>query len=142
MAQPPPLSLLLMARFRYPHRVSYAECTLGDHVYYGRYLDLLERARGECFRQLGTTFLQWQQQDTIFPVIELRVRYKAPARYDDVLNIETWISLAEKMRLNFGYRLVNQNDILIVEAETLHICTNVVGKPKRLPEALIDTLKS
>ena len=39
--------------FRYIRRVTYAECTLGNHIYHARYLDLLEAARGEFFRQLG-----------------------------------------------------------------------------------------
>ena len=36
--------------FRHHHRVTYAECTIGDHVYHSRYLDLLEAARGEFMR--------------------------------------------------------------------------------------------
>src|SRR5882724_12051566 len=94
--------------FRHTHRVTYAECTVGDHIYYARYLDLLEAARGEFFRQLGVTFLEWQVRDTTFPVIECRLRYKSPARYDDVLAIEVWPTLAEKVRLNFSYRILNQ----------------------------------
>lgn len=62
--------------FIHPVRVTYAECTVGNHVYYGRYLDYLEEARGEFFRQMGCPLLQWQQAETIFPVIELRLRYK------------------------------------------------------------------
>ena len=41
--------------FRHTHRVTYAECTVGDHVYHSRYLDLLEAARGEFMRSLGST---------------------------------------------------------------------------------------
>ena len=71
--------------FRYSHRVTYAECTVGNHVYHARYLDLLEAARGEFFRGLGFPFLGLQEQDTVFPVIECQLRYKAPARYDERL---------------------------------------------------------
>ena len=53
--------------FRHPHRVSYAECTVGNHVYYSRYLDWLEAARGEFIRSLGSTVLQWQECDVYFP---------------------------------------------------------------------------
>ena len=53
--------------FRHTHRVSYAECTVGNHVYHSRYLDLLEAARGEFLRTLGPTVLHWQEQDVIFP---------------------------------------------------------------------------
>ena len=78
--------------FRYSHRVTYAECTIGDHIYHSRYLDLLEAARGEFMRSLGETVLALQEADYIFPVIEARLRYKYPARYDDLLAIEVWMT--------------------------------------------------
>lgn len=67
--------------FQHPHRVLYADCTLDNHVYHTRYLDLPEAARGEFFRRLGVPFLDRQEQDVIFPVIEARLRYQSPARY-------------------------------------------------------------
>ncbi len=127
--------------FRHQHRVAYAECTLGNHVYYARYLDVLEGARGEFFRHLGTTFLAWQERPTIFPVIECRLRYKTPARYDDVLTIEIRVTVAKGVRLNFAYRILNQANAFILEAETLHVCTGLDERPKRLPEELTVALQ-
>ena len=122
--------------FRHTHRVTYAECTVGNHVYHSRYLDLLEAARGEFIRSLGPTVLHWQEKDVIFPVIEARLRFKSPARYDDLLAIEVWPTLVERVRLNFGHRVTNQHDKLVLEAETFHACTGINEKPKRLPEEL------
>ena len=127
--------------FRHSHRVSYAECTVGNHVYHSRYLDLLEAARGEFIRSLGHTVLHWQEKDVIFPVIEARLRYKFPARYDDVLAIEVWPTLVERVRLNFGHRVTNQHGKLILEAETFHARTGIDEKPKRMPEELAERLK-
>ena len=129
------------ARFEYTHRVGYAECTVGNHIYYARYLDLLDRARGEFFRGLGAPLQQWQDQDTIFPVIESHVRYKSPARYDDLLSIEAWVTAAHGVRLNFAYRLTKGPGTLIAEAETLHVCTGLSEKPKRLPAGLVALLQ-
>jgi acyl-CoA thioester hydrolase len=126
--------------FRHIHRVTYADCTVGNHIYYGRYLQLLEEARGEFSRHLGTTLLELQQQDTIFPVIECRIRYKAPARYDDLLTIEVAPTLAQGVRLNFDHRIISQNGILILEAETFHVCTGLNDKLKRLPNELVEKL--
>ena len=56
--------------FTHVHRVTYADCTVGNHVYYGRYLDLLETVRGEFFRHLGTSFLEYQEEGIFFPVSE------------------------------------------------------------------------
>lgn len=127
--------------FRWEHVVSYAECTVGNHIYYSRYLDILEKARGEFFRRLGKTLLQWQAEDTAFPVLECRIKYHAPARYDDRLKIEVRVTKAEGVRLNFShaiYRLAPSQ--LLVEAETFHVCASLGEKPKRLPGELLRML--
>ncbi len=127
--------------FRYQHRVTYAECTIGDHIYHSRYLDLLEAARGEFMRSMGEPVLTLQNADYIFPVIEARLRYKYPARYDDFLTIEVWMTRVERVRLNFGHRISNQQGRLILEAETFHCTTSRDEKPKRLPENLVAKLE-
>ena len=127
--------------FRHTHRVTYAECTVGNHIYHSRYLDLIEAARGEFIRSLGHTVLHWQEKDVIFPVIEARVRYKSPARYDDLLAIEVWPTLIQRVRLNFGHRVTNQHGKIVIEAETFHACTGIDEKPKRMPEELAERLR-
>jgi acyl-CoA thioester hydrolase len=122
--------------FRHPHRVVYADCTLGNHIYYARYLHLLEAARGEYFRSLGKTFAAWQEDGFIFPVIEVQLRYKSPARYDELLQIEVTPIRAEGIRLTFGYRVLGQDGTLKVEGETQHVCASLHEKPRRLPQEL------
>ena len=127
--------------FRYSYRVTYADCTVGNHIYHSRYLDLMEAARGEFMRALGATVLELQDADYIFPVIEARLRYKFPARYDDLLTVEVRPTLVERVRLNFGHRILNQDGKLILEAETFHACTNREEKPKRLPGTMTEKLQ-
>ena len=131
----------MVVPFHHTHRVTYAECTVGNHIYHSRYLDLLEAARGEFIRSLGPTVLHWQEKDVIFPVIEARLRFKSPARYDDLLAIEVWPTLIERVRLNFGHRVTNQHGKLVLEAETLHACTGMDEKPKRMPGELAEKLR-
>lgn len=114
---------------------------MGNHVYYARYLEILEAARGEFFRQLGTSSLQWQERDAIFPVIEARLRFKSPARYDDLLTTEIRVTRMEGARLNFGYRVSKQPGDLILNAETFHACTGLDEKLKRLPEEMVHALQ-
>lgn len=128
-------------RFRCQHRVTYAECTLGNHVYYARYLDMLELARGEFFRSLGEPLLRWQEQDTAFPVIECQLQYKHPARYDDVLEVELWLVELERIRLSFSCRVCRADGQLILEAVTRHVCATLAEKPKRLPPDLVALLR-
>src|SRR5947207_8257056 len=126
--------------FRHSHRVTYAECTVGNHVYYARYLDFLEEARGEFFRSLGAPLLQLQEEDTVFPVIQAQLNFRSPARYDEILRIELWVSGTGRVRLNFAYRINNEAANLILEGGTSHVCATLAEKPKRLPEELIDLL--
>jgi len=114
---------------------------MGNHVYYGRYLEMLESARGEFFRHLGVTFEEWQARECIFPVVECRLRYLAPARYDEVLTIDLGVLLARGPRLNFGYRVSNREKGLLVQADTLHVCCGLDEKPKRLPLELETALQ-
>jgi acyl-CoA thioester hydrolase len=127
--------------FTHTHRVTYAECTIGNHIYYSRYLELCEEARGEFFRALGTTFQHWHDHDTVFPVVEARLRYKGAARYDDVLRIELWLTEIGRVRLRFGCHILNQEGKLLVEVNTSHACTTAGEKPKRLPDELAARLQ-
>ena len=60
----------------------------------------------------------------------------------EVLTIEVWVTEAERVRLNFAHRIINQDGALILEAETAHVCTGLDEKPKRLPTALAESLRS
>ena len=127
--------------FRHVYRVPYSVCTVGNHIYYGRYLDLLEAARGEFFRHLGLTLLQLQEQGVIFPVIECRLQYRGTARYDDLLTIEIWLTDLGRIRQTFNYRILNQEGRELVEAMTVHACTDLHDKPRRVPPALVAALQ-
>jgi acyl-CoA thioester hydrolase len=129
------------AVFSHSLRVTYALCTIGNHIYYSRYLDLLEAARGEFFRHLGTTFLQLQEQGVIFPVIECHLRYRGAARYDDLLMIEIWLTELARVRHTFNYRVLNDEGRELVEGTTVHACTGLDDKPRRLPEGLAAALR-
>jgi acyl-CoA thioester hydrolase len=122
--------------FSYLHRVGYADCTLGNHVYYSRYLDFIEVGRGEFFRQIGKPLAQLQEENVIFPVIEVRARYHAPARYDELLEIKLFVIRLDRIRLGLAYKMFKESGLLVLEAETLHVCTSIAEKPQRIPEDL------
>jgi acyl-CoA thioester hydrolase len=128
------------APFRHAHRVVYAECTVGDHIYYARYLDLFEEARGELFRTAGRSFREWQEQGLIFPVVEAHLSYAAPARYDELLAIDVTVSVIGRIRLQFDYRISGPGSAPRVQGRTLHVCADLHDKPRRLPPELLDVL--
>jgi acyl-CoA thioester hydrolase len=128
--------------FSCEHRVSYSECTLGNHIYHSRYLDLLERARGEFFRALGQSLATLQEQDLVFPVIQCRLLYKRPARYDDVLRIQLALTELTRLRLTFTCEVTRPSDsAIILRGETMHIAASIQEKPKRMPEPLVQLMR-
>ncbi len=122
------------------HRVTYGDCTNGNHVYYGRYPYLLEEVRGEFFRYLGVSFNDYNKQGYLFPVSEIKLKYFAPAEYDDELTIECHITICKGARLGFGYR-IKKSSSLVLEGETLHGCTDADSNVKRLPQNFKDYLQ-
>ena len=126
--------------FRWRHRVTYAECTVGNHVYYARYLDMLEEARGEFFRHIGQPLMRLQEAGAIFPVVEARLRYRGAARYDDVLTIEIAVAELAKVRLEFNHRILHESGRVLVEGSIVHACTSLDEKPRRIPLELAAAL--
>lgn len=123
----------MAAPFRHRHRVSYADCTVGNHVYYARYLDIVEQARGEFFRTAGVLLADLQGQDIAFPVIEAHLHYEAPARYDDELIIEVELTESDRLNLVFAYGISNDRKQIILPARTRHVSASMEHKPKRMP---------
>ena len=130
----------MAASFRYRHRVTYAECTVGNHVYYARYLDIIEAARGEFLRAAGAPLAVWQAQAVIFPVVEAVLHYEAVARYDDELIIEVVVTELDRLKLSFAYGVSNTRSQIILTGRTRHVCTGLDEKPKRMPQELFNKL--
>jgi acyl-CoA thioester hydrolase len=132
-----------MASMRFCHRtrVTYADCTVGNHVYYARYLDWLEEARGELFRSVGEPFLKWQEQGVIFPVYEVHLRYREAARYDEEIGIEIWLTRLRKAFLVFACRIVKPDGAVVLEGETRHVCASLDEKPRSVPAELVAGLR-
>jgi acyl-CoA thioester hydrolase len=126
--------------FCHVHRVTYSECTVGNHVYYSRYLDFLEAARGEMFRAAGHPFAVLQEAGVIFPVVGATLEYAGAARYDDAVRVEILVTRAQRVRLEFAYRMVGPGGKPLVTATTRHVCTDLSDKPRRLPGELVAAL--
>jgi acyl-CoA thioester hydrolase len=122
--------------FVHRQRVIYAQCTIGNHVYHSRYLDIMEAARGEFMRAIGYPLRRLQDEDCIFPVVSLRMKFIAPARYDDELEIHITLKDVSRLRLTVEHRIIDARGKTFVEAETDHVCTSIHEKPKRMPQEL------
>lgn len=137
--QSPPADMIHEV-FNCTHRVSYAECTVGNHVYHSRFLDILERARGEFFRSLNCSLLQLQEEDAVFAVTRCELKFRAMARYDDLLTVELWLTQLGRARFSCAGRISNASGDVLFESATHLGCTTREGRPRRLPGPLVAAL--
>ncbi|MHB1845138.1 MAG: acyl-CoA thioesterase [Deltaproteobacteria bacterium] len=121
-------------------RVLYGDTDQMGVVYYANYLRYFEAGRGEFLRVRGRSYRSIEEGGVTVPVVEARVRYRSPARYDDVLRIETTLAELRGASLRFSYAVV-RSDQLLAEGETLHACLGPTGKPVRVPQALANLLE-
>jgi acyl-CoA thioester hydrolase len=130
-------------------RVRYAETDQMGIVYYANYLVWFEIGRAELLRSLGHAYRQLEaDHQLILPVVDAHCRYRAPARYDDEILIETWPSLLRESVLRFDYRIYRissqkeKERELLAEGETAHVVCDEKLERKPLPERYAAALKA
>ncbi len=107
-------------------RVRYAETDQMNVVYHSNYIVWFEVGRVEFMRQLGFTYREMELQEQLhLPVVEVRCRYKAPARYDDEIIIRTHIARLRSSLIQFSYQVLRaEDDLLLAEGESTHVAVN------------------
>jgi acyl-CoA thioester hydrolase len=124
-------------------RVRYAETDQMGIVYYANYLVWFELGRVELLRSLGLAYSQLEKEhECILPVVSATCRYRAPARYDDEILIETHPAMLRGSVIKFAYRILRKNsgqnaeepELLLAEGETVHVVCDDQLNRKPLPE--------
>lgn len=87
------------------HRVIYGDTDAGQVVYYANYFRWFEAGRREIFRCLKINYANLDRKGIITPVVEAHCNYFHPARYDDIVVIETRISDVKEKSIRFDYRI-------------------------------------
>ena len=117
-------------------RVRYAETDRMGVVYHSNFAVWFEVGRVELLRQLGFQYSDMEAQDNChIPVVDLRVRYKAPAQYDDEIVVRTQIKNVRSSLLHFSYEVFREADrTLLATGETMHIIVDSKLERTTLPE--------
>jgi acyl-CoA thioester hydrolase len=130
-------------------RVRYAETDQMGIVYYANYLVWFEIGRVELLRSLGLAYSELETDHRlILPVVDAHCRYRAPARYDDEILIETWPSLVRESVVRFDYRIYRSSNQkgkerkLLAEGETAHVVCDAKLERQPLPAKYAAALKA
>nr|WP_298094928.1 tol-pal system-associated acyl-CoA thioesterase [uncultured Shinella sp.] len=130
---------LTEAGHRLVQRVYYEDTDFSGVVYHARYLHFLERGRTDYLRLLGveqgSLVLEEDREGLVFVVHRMEIDFKAPARMDDILTIQTATEKAggAKMILN---QEIRRGEQLLIAARVIIAVINSAGRPRRLPEGL------
>lgn len=130
MAQARPLRL--------PIKVRYAETDQMGVVHHSAYVLYLEAARVELLERAGLPYHALEAEGLSFPVVELSLTYRKPARFGDVLEVEVWLAELSPRRLTFAYQVLREGQVL-AEGRTRHVLLSG-GKAMRMSPELMERL--
>lgn len=116
-------------------RVNYSETDQMGVVYHARYLVWLDIARTEHLRQSGMSYRELEETGLRLAVSEVSIRYRQPARYDDLVRIRCWLREVASRRVDFGYLVENADDgRLLATASTALLALDATMSLTRLPD--------
>ena len=116
-------------------RVRYPETDPVGVVHHSRFLQYFEMGRIELLRSLGHSYADLERQGVFFVVTRAEVRYRAPARFDDVLTLTTRLVRATHVRYDHSYEL-RRDGTLLAEGQTTIACVDRAGQLIAIPESL------
>lgn len=119
-------------------RVRYAETDAMGYLHHSNYLTYFEIGRTELFRAGGGSYRAVEERGLFLVVVKIEVRYKKPARYDDLLTLRTTISRITPARIEHEYQLMRDGEVLTTGTSTL-ACVDGTGNISALPDELLES---
>jgi acyl-CoA thioester hydrolase len=118
-------------------RPRYAETDQGGVVHHTVYPVWFEMGRTELLRVNGVAYKDLEAAGIFFVVVELSIKYRRPAKYDEELHLETICTKVTLSRIEHTYKLTRCSDeAVLAEGSTVLACVNTQGKLQRMPDFL------
>jgi acyl-CoA thioester hydrolase len=116
-------------------RVRYAETDRMGLLHHANYLVYFEQGRTELLRAQGIAYKELEDQGYLLVITRVQVRYRSPARYDELLTLHTSVVRTTLVKIEHRYELL-RDGLLLAEGETTLGCVGRDGKVQQLPEFL------
>jgi acyl-CoA thioester hydrolase len=122
-------------------RVRFYETDLMGIVHHGSYVAYLEVARVEWLRRRGVAYAEWARKGLHLAVVDLSLQYRAPARFDDEIDVHATLGDRRAASIRFDYRLLRVADgTLLAEGSTRLACVDDAGALRRLRGEMAEVL--
>ena len=123
-------------------RVRYQETDRMGIVYHANYLSYFELGRVEWLRNKGLDYARLEDSGVLLPVVNVSISYKAPARYDQLLSVETELVKIGGASLVFQNKIYDENKRLLVEGEVTLVATDSSSfRPIKIPASLLSLIR-
>ncbi len=119
-------------------RVRFCETDLMGIVHHANYLIYFEAGRVDWLYRRGVRYENWVAMDVHLPVVDAKLKFRKPAKFDESLVVETICAKVTVVTVLFTYRILREEDLLC-EGETLLACIGINMRPKRFPKDVMDT---
>lgn len=131
-----------MAEFSISVRVYYEDTDAAGVVYYANYLKFMERARTDYLRSLGFDQSVLREEHGVsFVVRKAAVDFRAPARFDELLDVSAGIASRRRASFDFA-QLVSCEGRPLVSAQVQIACVDAESfRPRPVPQTLIEVLE-
>lgn len=123
-------------------KVRFVETDMMGVVHHSNYFRWFEMGRVEYLRQVGIYLLDLMDQGILFPITDVSCQYRASARFDDYILVETDLIEVSRVKMVFAYRVVREADgVLLATGRTQNVFTDQNGKIIRLPQSIYAKLE-
>lgn len=125
-------------------KVRYVETDKMGIVHHSNYYPWFEIGRGEFIKETGISYKDMEEQGILMPLVESYCKYIVPAKYEDLVTIETWIETLSPAKVIFNYKVIREEDgVLLAKGSTTHAFVNSDFKIiniKKLNNTIWDTI--
>ena len=123
-------------------RVRYSETDQMGVVYHGNYIPYFEIGRVEWLRNKGISYKSLEENGIALPIVSMTLNYKKPARYDDLLTVNTKFKSYSGVKIEFECEIYNENLELLTTATFLLVFVDLkTGKPTLPPDYILEIIE-
>ncbi len=123
-------------------RVRYGETDRMGYLYYGHYPEYFEVSRTDMIRSLGLSYKEIEEMGIILPVRSLKVDFRLPALYDELLKVKSCLNRLPEIKLDIDYEITNQDNKLICTGNTVLVFVDAKSRrPRRAPEFFLEAVR-
>ena len=106
-------------------KVRYVETDKMGIVHHSNYYPWFEIGRGEFIKETDISYKDMEEQGILMPLAESYCKYIVPAKYEDLVTIETWIETLSPVKVIFNYKVIREEDgVILAKGSTTHAFVN------------------